>query len=148
MPPTRLCGLCLLVLCAAAVPSAADAEVREQEMLDELNQVRARHDLRPLEPSASLEGSASAYAGTLMRGGWFGHSPAILGRPGFRTLGEALALHRGHRLLRARTVRAWLRSPVHRGLVLSQRFRLAGAGHARGRFRGRRATIWVLRLGS
>jgi uncharacterized protein YkwD len=122
--------------------------VRDQEMLDELNRVRAEHELRPLEPSESLERSASAYAGRLMRGGWFGHPPAILAGPGFRTLGEALALHRGHRLLRARTVRDWLRSPVHRGLVLSRAFRLAGAGHARGRFRGRRATIWVLHLGS
>ena len=148
MPPTRLCGPVLVVLCATALPCAAHAGLREQGMVDELNRVRAKHALRPLRPSESLERSAFAYADRLSRSGWFGHAPAILAGPGFDALGEALALHRGRRLLRARTVRRWLRSPVHRALVLSRRFAMVGAGHARGRFRGRRATIWVLHLGS
>jgi uncharacterized protein YkwD len=147
MPPTRRFGLCLLVLCSLAQPAAARADVREQEMVDELNRVRATHDLRPLRASEGLEGSAFAYAGRLMQGGWFGHADTILAPPGFGTLGEALARHRGRRLLRERTLRAWLRSPTHRPLILSREHRWAGAGYARGRFRGHPGTIWVLHLG-
>jgi uncharacterized protein YkwD len=116
--------------------------------VDELNRVRAEHDLRPLRTSEPLEGSAFAYAGRLMQSDWFGHAGTILAAPGFRALGEALYIHRGRRLRRARTVQGWLRSPTHRALVLSRAFAWVGAGYARGRFRRRRATIWVLHLGA
>jgi uncharacterized protein YkwD len=148
MPPTRRFGLWLLVLWGLAVPAAAAAEVREQEMVDELNQVRTRHDLRPLKASESLEESAFGYAGRLQGSGSFGHAETIVAPTRFRALGEALSMHYGSRLLRARTVRRWLRSPVHRALVLRPEFGWAGAGYARGRFRGRGATIWVLHLGA
>ncbi|MGH2762907.1 MAG: CAP domain-containing protein [Thermoleophilaceae bacterium] len=130
-----------------ALPAAAHAGVRERGMVDELNRVRAKHDLPALRASESLEGSAFAYAGRLMESGWFGHAGSISAPPGFRMLGETLSVHRGRRLRRARTVRRWLRSPTHRALILSRQFAWVGAGYSRGRFRGRRATIWVLHLG-
>jgi uncharacterized protein YkwD len=81
-----------------------------------------------------------------MGSGAFGHAGSIAA-PAFARVGEALALQPGRRLRRSRTVRGWLRSPVHRALILQPDFGWAGAGHARGRFRGRQATIWVLHLG-
>ena len=148
MPLTRLCVPCLLAMCGFLLPAAAHAELLEQEMLDEINRVRAKHELRPLRPSPALEHSAFAYAGRLMRTDRFRHDPSIIAESGFRGLGEALALHSGRQLRRARTVRRWMHSAHHRALILSRRFGTAGAGHARGRFRGRRATVWVLRLRS
>ena len=147
MPRTRRFGLCVLVLWSLVIPAAATADVREQEMVDELNKVRARHDLRPLRASESLEGSAFAYAGRLLGSGSFAHAGTPVAPRRFGAVGEALSIHAGRRLLRARTVRRWLRSPVHRALVLRPGFGWAGAGYARGRFRGRGATIWVLHLG-
>jgi uncharacterized protein YkwD len=144
MPPTRRFALCALVLCSLVIP----ADVRAQDMIDELNRVRAQHDLRPLQASPGLEESASAHARRILGSGSFAHAETIVAPTRFRALGEALSMHYGHRLLRARTVRRWLRSPVHRALVLRPGFGWAGAGYVRGRFRGRRATIWVLHLGA
>jgi uncharacterized protein YkwD len=41
----------------------------------------------------------------------------------------------------------WLRSPSHRAVILTRSMNLVGAGMVRGRFRGRRATIWVVQTG-
>ena len=57
-------------------------------------------------------------------------------------------MHFGRRAQVRRTVRRWLRSPAHRSLLLSGRFRALGAGQAVGSYRGRRATTWVLHLGA
>jgi uncharacterized protein YkwD len=147
MSPTRRLLPCLLALGVLAAPAPAHAELREQATLDELNRVRAKHDLRPLRGSERLETSAFAFAGRLMGSGAFGHAGSILAPPAFGKLGEALALHPWRRLLRPRAVQGWLRSPFHRALILRPDFGWAGAGHARGHFRGRPATIWVLHLG-
>jgi uncharacterized protein YkwD len=40
-----------------------------------------------------------------------------------------------------------MNSPPHRALILSPGFRWLGAGIARGRLTGRRATTWVLHFG-
>jgi uncharacterized protein YkwD len=130
-----------LALAALAVPQAASAD----PMIERINAVRADHGLRPLQGSERLARSARRHAGRLMEHGSFGHGALRLS--GFSSLGEALAYHRGRRLAVARTVRRWLGSAVHRGLVLDPSFRWAGAGRSSGRFGGRRATIWVLRLG-
>jgi uncharacterized protein YkwD len=135
---------CLVI--AVAAPAAAAP--REPEMVAKINEARQRHGLPPLRPAHSLERSAHAFAGHLMRIDRFAHAARIRASSRFRLLGEALAMHRGRRPRRSGTVRRWLASPGHRALVLSRSFGRMGAGRAVGRFRGRPATIWVLQLGS
>jgi uncharacterized protein YkwD len=126
----------------------AQAGSARDPILDYVNKARARHGLVPFRASNSLHGSASTFARHLMRAQRFAHDTRIHASSRFRMLGEALAIRVGTRRLRPRaTVRAWLRSPGHRALVLSRNLRYAGAGYSRGTFGGRRAVISVLHLG-
>jgi uncharacterized protein YkwD len=145
----RAFALCIAVASGfALVPAAAaGAEPTSLKLIDQVNEVRAQHGLRALRPSKSLERSSFAYAGHLMRTGRFAHARRIHASSRFRSLGEALAYHSGRSLRQAKIVRMWLASPGHRALLLSRSFRWVGAGHARGRFGGGPATIWVLHLG-
>jgi uncharacterized protein YkwD len=139
---------CLAVACLAAGPASAFADVKQDALVAQINSVRQDHGFAALATSKSLNRSASGFAGQLMRDNWFGHAGAIQAGGGFRTLGEALALHSGKRPRYAGTVRGWLASPAHRGLVLSTAFTRVGAGMAQGPFNGQASTIWVLHLGA
>jgi len=116
-------------------------------MNQEVNRVRAGHGLAPLRQSRPLNRTSRRYSHYLMRRDWLGHVFPIRASRRYRRVGEVLAMHTGRRPRVRRTVRAWLRSPSHRALLLSRRFRHMGAGRTRGRFRGRRATIWVVQVG-
>jgi uncharacterized protein YkwD len=139
---------CLAVACLAATPATALAGVKQDALVAEINSARHAYGLKSLAASPSLNRSASGLAAQLMRDNWFGHADAIEAGGGFRTLGEALRIHRGTRARYAATVKAWLASPGHRWLVLGESFTHAGAGIAHGRFGGRPSTIWVLHLGA
>jgi uncharacterized protein YkwD len=119
----------------------------EPAMVATVNRARAARGRRPLRASGSLNRSAHRYAAWMLRSDYFGHLSRIRAS-GFRQLGETIALHFGRRARVRGTARAWLRSPTHRALLLSRRFRAFGAGHAVGTYRGRRATTWVLHLGA
>lgn len=116
-------------------------------MVEEINKARAHRGLWPLRRSVSLQRSARGFARWQMRNDRFGHVSSIRASQRFSMLGEALALHGGRRARIQGTVRAWLRSPPHRQLLLTRSMNLAGAGHSKGRFGGPRAVIWVLHLG-
>jgi hypothetical protein len=78
----------------------------------------------------------------------FGHRARVSAdRRKFRRLGEAVAMHSGGARRIGFTIRAWLRSPAHRRIVLTRSHRWLGAGLARGGFGGRRKAIWVLQVG-
>jgi uncharacterized protein YkwD len=145
---TLRCAACLAVACLAAAPASAFAEVKQDALVAEINFARHAQGLGPLAPSKSLNRSASGLAAQLMRDNFFGHAGAMEAGGGFRALGEALRIHTGRRPRYAATVRAWLASPGHRGLVLSTAFTHVGAGIARGLFGGQPSTIWVLHLGA
>ena len=129
---------------ASAKPAQAAAA---NSMVAKINSVRARNGLRPLRTSPSLGGSSARFARWLMRRGVLGHGSRVRASGRFRRLGEALALHGGRRLAIRSTVRRWLRSPSHRSVLMTRTMRWVGAGVVRGRFRGRRATLWVLQTG-
>jgi uncharacterized protein YkwD len=137
---------CLLASGAAGAGPAAAAP-HERAMIDKINAARARHGAPPLRPSPSLRRSALAFARHLMRRDLFGHAARIRASPRFHALGEVLAIHRGGRPRRSFTVRAWMGSPGHRSVLLSRMFRRVGAARVRGRFHGRRTTIWVVQVG-
>jgi uncharacterized protein YkwD len=116
-------------------------------LIGKINQVRAAHGLKKLRISKSLSRSSTRYSHRLMATGYFGHASRIQASRRFRRLGEVLEWRRGHRPGVRSTLRDWLNSPGHRSVILSPGFRYIGAGLARGRFRGRRAGIWVAQLG-
>jgi uncharacterized protein YkwD len=147
MHATRILGLSVLAaLAVCALPSPTSAAPRAS-MAAEINSVRQAHGLRPLRLSGSLNRSSSRYARRLLRADWFGHASRIHASPRFRVLGEVLEMHRGRRARVRGALRAWLRSPGHRAVLLSPRFRWVGLGVDTGRFRGRTTTIWVGQFG-
>lgn len=116
-------------------------------MVAKVNEVRKRHDLRPLRPSPSLDRSSAQYARRLMRTDTLAHRarPSVAGQ--YKRAGEALAYRSGSGLGISWTIRAWMRSSSHRSVLLTRSMRDLGAGLARGRFRGRKAIVWVLQVG-
>lgn len=137
-------------MCAIAVASpmsvgALRAE-RGTRIVDGINWVRASKDLRTLKGSRRLARSARARARLMMRADFFAH-PSRLRVRGFHRVGEVIAFHRGHKPRALRTLKRFGKSPPHRQLLLSRKYRRVGAARAHGRWRGTRATIWVIRVG-
>jgi len=150
-----LAGLALLLsLLAAAPPAAARAPWRN--MLREVNRVRVDHGLPRLRMAFSLWSAARRHSRAMVRQDYFAHvGPAgstlalRLRRAHFVTRGawaaaETLAWGVGRGGGARVTVRRWLRSPEHRAILLSRRYRLVGASRARGTFLGvRDARVWT-----
>ena len=146
MRPNRLLSPIALAAIALALMPAASAQADPTDaMVAEINTARRAHGLRPVRVSRVLTASSRAYARYLISRDVFGHAARIAG---FRTAGEVLELHSGSRARIRGALRAWLRSPGHRAVLLSSRYRYVGVGRAVGRWRGMRATIWVGRLGA
>jgi uncharacterized protein YkwD len=150
-PMTRVrsliaCLLAMALLAMAAVP--AEARSPSSLMVRKINQLRKAHHLRPLRVSRLLMRSSRTYARRMMRNDEWRHSRGGRARRSFRRFGEVLAYHTGYRPYCARTVRSWRNSRGHRRVLLDRRVRWLGVGMARGNFRGRRATIWVARVGA
>lgn len=139
--------LLLGVWAGAASAWDASRESQQAAMVRAVNDARTSHDLRPLRRETRLARSARAYARWMLRVDYFGHVDRIRTSARFRVLGETIAWHTGRRARVRGTLRRWLRSPPHRALILSRRFRWIGAGLARGRMHGRPSTTWVLHLG-
>jgi uncharacterized protein YkwD len=122
------------------------AQAAADPMVGKINRARRRHGLRPLRASRSLARSSRRFGRYLIRTDRFGHDSHIWTNRRFRYKGEVLALHSGWRARRSSTIRGWMRSPAHRSVLLSGRYRVVGAAAVRGRFGGRRATIWVAQV--
>jgi uncharacterized protein YkwD len=148
---SRVITVCLLVLAFAALPGSASASHSRAQaagtMVGKINQVRVRKGLRPLRVSSALNGSAGRFASFLMRRGVLAHRSRVSAGGHFRRLGEALAMCSGSSPAVGHTVRMWLGSPSHRAVLLTRSMNLVGVGLSRGRFHGRRASIWVLQTG-
>jgi uncharacterized protein YkwD len=111
-----------------------------------VNVVRLEHRLPALRPARRLAGVARRHARNIVHSDRFVHSAQPT--PGFQVLGEVLAFRSGWRLRPAAVVAGWMRSPVHRAILLRPDLRYLGIGWARGRLQGRLATVWVAQLGS
>lgn len=136
-----------VMLLFLAVPSSQAASA-DGAMLREINKARQSHGLAPVRGSSSLRRTARRYAGFMLARDYFGHLSRIRASRRFRRLGEIIAMHRGRRLGIRSTVRRWLNSPPHRAVILSSRFRYAGAGTRRGRFGRYTSRTWVMHFGS
>ena len=138
---------CALTCTSIAVPTPAGASAdAESAMIREINQFRASHGVPRLRESGTLAGGASRWSRHLIARDAFHHSN--FSPRGFRAWGEALELHWGSRARVSSSLSRLKASSPHRALLLRRDFRLVGAGRDSGRFRGRRATIWTIRLGT
>jgi uncharacterized protein YkwD len=134
----------LVVALPAAPASAKSAEVK---MFKQINQIRKAYGVPKLRGSWSLLYSAKRYARLMMRANYFGHQARIPVASGWNAAGETLSWHRGWAAKPRRTLIRWLRSPGHRSVLLSSRYRRIGLGKARGNYAGTRATMWVVHVG-
>jgi uncharacterized protein YkwD len=138
--------LVLLAFCGVPAVAAAAGDP-ERRMIEEINDARAGEaGLPPLRPASDLEHSAAAFARWLVGHEQLAHRPAVSTNRSYPHRGEALAMHFSLRAQVASTLSAWLRSPAHRGLVLTSSMNLVGVGYARGRLAGRPRTIWVIQV--
>jgi uncharacterized protein YkwD len=131
-----------MAACASRdVPYEANPGAVRDAMLCEIARVRERRDARPLRSSAELELAAGRHAADMLERRYFSHvSPGggDLGerarRAGFAkrscswAVGEVLAWGVGARSTAHGTVRAWLRSPSHRRILVSNRYGRLGLG--------------------
>jgi uncharacterized protein YkwD len=134
------------VLAFWLVPSTASADHARAKMIERVNDARADNGLRALRSAPALARSSASFSHHLMKRDAFGHGNGV-SASGFRGMGEALSLHFGFKPKVGGTVRRWLASPAHRAVVLKRGANWIGVGMTRGRFRGHRATIWVLQVG-
>ena len=124
-----------IFLAAAAPPAGASTRTR---MVKTINYVRSWGHVDAVRYSPRLSRRAAAWARHLIRRNVIAHSSA--------NGGEIIEWHPGGRPRIRHAVRAWLRSPGHRRVMLSRRYRRAGAGRAVGYMGGRRVTVWVVRF--
>jgi len=138
----------LVTLIPAASAGAAPSEDRLESLARaKLNALRAQNGLRPLHVSRGLTRSAASYARRMLSSGYFGHQATISGPRRYRSLGEIILLHRGLRGRPRIAVKYWARSPGHRYVMLSPKYRSIGVGKASGFFQGHNVTLWVAHVG-
>jgi uncharacterized protein YkwD len=142
----RIAAVLAALACVLALPAAASASP-QSTMLAKINAYREQNGLRPLAESGSLMHSASSYSNYLMAAGFFGHLSRIRASGRFHTLGEILEIHTGEAPKIGLTFSDWIHSSEHRAIILDPTFTYMGAGFTEGRWRGHRATIWVMHFG-
>ena len=147
MKALRLTSTGMVVLCLFAGTASARVTPAERALVQTLSQVRQAAGLGPLRASHTLARSAGRYSRWQLRHGYFGHQPRIRMSSHFRVGGEVLRLVPSSHVRVRRTLRLWLRSPSHRAALLHPSMRRAGAGIARGRFRGYPSLIVTMHLG-
>jgi uncharacterized protein YkwD len=123
-----------------------------------VNLQRARHRRAPLTASERLRAAATAHSADMVARGFFDHvSPSgstltdRARRAGYagRTLGEDIGWGTYDLGTPAAIVAAWMKSPPHRAIILSGRFREIGVGVAIGTPAGRseQGAVYTLDLG-
>ncbi len=123
------------------LPYESNPAVVREAMVCEIAELRQRRDARGLRPSAELDVAAGLHAADMFQRRYFSHVSPGGGdltdrarRSGFakRTcswaVGEVLAWGVGSRSTARGTVRAWLRSPSHRRILVSERYGQLGLG--------------------
>lgn len=133
-----------MVLAAFALAPATQATTTlsqsERGLLVAVNEVRAAHNLRPLQVDATLVRAARDYSATLIRRNVFTHGTLgpRLARYGARgpVYGENLAWGKGATATARGIVRGWLASPGHRANLLRPGWTRIGIGSRTGTFLG------------
>ena len=138
--------LSAIAVTAAPQPANAARSLPGKGMMDAINYIRAQNGIRPLRRSHRLVRSSAARAEIMMRRDFFAH-PSRLRVPTFDRVGEVLEIHGGRRPRMSHVLSRWRGSYGHWSVIMSSRYRWIGAARSVGRYRGARATIWVVRFG-
>lgn len=124
------------------VAHAAGAGRLDRAIVRQINAVRARHGRGPVLLTARLRRLARHHTFDMLRSNRFSHdgdgttfAGRIRARVHYAKVGENLALMPRGTSAR-RIVRAWLRSPAHRAVMLDPAYRRVGVSSARGRLGG------------
>jgi uncharacterized protein YkwD len=125
-------------------------------LLEKLNQVRAAYGLAGVRPALLLRLAAQRHSDDMVIRDYFSHTSPGGGtlfdrvtKSGFVTgysweAGETLAWGTGVLGKPGQIVKAWLRSPEHRAIVLSSTWSRIGISRACGRFLGHAgACVWT-----
>jgi len=143
---TALCTAFVVGVTAGGAEAASQG-TREATLLHAINDVRAAHGLRPLQPDLKLVRAARANSVRMLRTNLFTHGAfrARIATYGARgpVFGENMAWGVGSRGRAGTIVRAWLASPGHRSNLLRPGFRRVGVGASVGRFAGNRRAVVV-----
>jgi len=149
-------ALCLAVasllaalFAATAVTATAGASARERAVVRAINFQRSVNGVRHVRRAGGLARAAGHHSREMLAWDFFSHnsldgtafSTRIRRFARFRSVGETIAWMTGCRRAARRTLRMWMNSPPHRGVILSGRYRRVGVGVARGSFGGRRACM-------
>jgi uncharacterized protein YkwD len=135
---------------ADAAPKGAALDDMERAVVKRINRVRARHGVRRVRASPALSAAADFHSREILNHDHFSHSSPD-GTSMFRRVrrykkanayGETI----GHVPARARAqatkiVNAWMRSPGHRGILLSRSYKRVGVGRRTGELHGRRRSV-------
>ena len=148
LPATAAAALAVLAMLPVGTSHAAagcSAAQRPAPFLRLLNATRAQHGVPPVRLDARLVRSARRHSCDMVAHHYFAHESrsgarfsARIARVGWMRgrrrwrVGENLAWGTGQRAAPATTVTAWLKSPAHRRILLSPRFRVVGVGIVRG----------------
>jgi uncharacterized protein YkwD len=148
MPALRPIVVCLTLVCVLVFwQTPPEVRASQSPMVDRINAMRAAHGVHALRYSRSLSRSSSSFSRYLLLTGRFAHAGRIVASGRFSMLGEILALSRGWKIRRTRTLRYWLGSPGHRSVLLSSYFSYIGAARVRGFFGGSRVVAWTVQFG-
>jgi uncharacterized protein YkwD len=143
--------LCVAALAASALAGAPAAQAQAQDTNDtivrRINAVRAHHGIAPLRTSVALERAATAHCAEMLA--LQGLTHAALGQRleqyvAAETVGETVAWM--PTAAPGRVVRAWLRSPGHRAVLLSRTFHRIGVAAAPGSLGGSAGTSFTADL--
>jgi uncharacterized protein YkwD len=138
----------LLALLLATDGQAASTQAEEENALVRaVNEVRERHNLRPVRVDPPLARAARAHSATLLRKNVLEHGAfaARMARSGARgpLFGENLAWAVGTRATARSMVNSWMSSPGHRANLLRPGWSRIGIGALTGRFLGYRGAVVV-----
>jgi uncharacterized protein YkwD len=151
--------LCLFalgaVLATTGVASAAATPPRK-ELLRAINLVRSSYGMPKLLGARALRSAALRHSEDMIARNYFAHTSPTGSTLSYRILrsgfvngrwwrgAETLAWGTGARASASATVSAWLKSPIHRAIMLSAGFRWVGIGRDCGRFAGHTgACVWT-----
>ena len=129
-------------ICAGSAVAASP----ETSMIKAINGARHHDGLPKLRASKNLARSAGAFARYLVRHNQIAHRPKVSVSRNYPHCGEALAMHFSLAADVGGTLRSWLGSPVHRGLVMTTSMNLVGVGQASARVGGQAKTVWVMQV--
>jgi uncharacterized protein YkwD len=142
-------GVALTAAIAVPAAPAAASTGLEQQVLNDINSIRAAHGLSAVSADGGLAAGARSYSHSMAKHRFFGHGSwyqRVRRHAHTSTIGEILGYVQSvSRRNEARViVRAWLNSAPHRAVILSRSFHRAGVGRGSAHWGGLKTAIYTV----